>query len=74
MATVDALVQDGRFASRSEAVRTGLSLAIERARTTQIDRAFAEGLAARPETSGEVERVRRMAVASIEDEPWEPWW
>ncbi len=74
VAEVDALVEAGAFRSRSDAVRRGLVLAAEQARAAEIDRAFAEGFARWPDRPEEVAEAARLAVESIEAEPWEPWW
>lgn len=71
---VDALVADGRYPSRSSAVRAGLDLVLAQARDDAVEQAFAAGFARRPETDAELAEARRLAVEAIDDEPWEPWW
>lgn len=71
---VDRLVEEGRFESRSDAVRTGIGLVVREADRRRIDQAFAEGFRRAPESAGELADSRRLAIESIEDEPWEPWW
>ncbi len=71
---LDNLVASGRFESRSGAVRAGLRLVIRDAVREQIDRSFADGFRRMPETDDEIAEARRLAIESIEDEPWEPWW
>ena len=71
---IDQLVEQGHVASRSEAVRRGLAVLLERARSEQLDQAFRRGFRAQPQTDEEVEEAWRRGVASIEEEPWEPWW
>lgn len=71
---VDRLVADGTFSSRSEAVRAGLALVVDRAREHAVDSAFATGFAAQPDTSAELRTARQLATAAIDEEPWKPWW
>ena len=71
---VDALVADGRFASRSEAVRRGLDHVVAQARADRIDRAFADGFQRVPERPEELRDARRLAIEAIADEPWDTWW
>jgi len=71
---VDRLVADGRFPSRSGAVRAGLDMLVRQADRELIDRAFADGFRRRPEGSDELAEARRLAIEAIEDEPWERWW
>ncbi len=71
---LDALVTDGIFENRSQAVQQAIgSLSSAMARTA-VDRAFADGFARQPETGGELADATRLAIESIEDEPWERWW
>jgi len=39
-----------------------------------IDRTFAEGFTRHPGSDEDIRRTTRLAVESIEDEPWEKWW
>lgn len=71
---VDKLVADDTFASRSEAVRAGLALVVDRARANGIDTAFAAGFSSVPDTAAELATARQLATAAIDEEPWEPWW
>jgi len=74
VSAVDRLVEEGRFESRSDAVRTGIALVVRQADRERIDRGFADGFARAPESVGELADARRLAIEAIEDEPWEPWW
>lgn len=74
VAAMDELVKGGRFESRSQAIRAGLDLVVQRARREVIDRAFVHGFEAAPELSDELVDARRLAVDAIEAEPWERWW
>jgi hypothetical protein len=40
----------------------------------EIDRMYAEGYAAHPETAEELADAERLAIDSIDEEPWERWW
>ena len=71
---IDHLVTTGRFASRSDAVRRGLDHVVREANAERIDRAFADGFARFPEHPEELADAERLAIESIEDEPWEKWW
>ena len=71
---LDQLVHEGRFDSRSDAVRQGLERVVRDARADAIDRAFAEGFRRVPERPEELAEAERLALQSIADEPWEKWW
>ena len=71
---VDGLIGAGGFESRSHAVRTALQSLIRAERCKVIDEAFASGFAAHPETDEELADATRLAIESIDDEPWEKWW
>jgi Arc/MetJ-type ribon-helix-helix transcriptional regulator len=71
---IDRLVADGRFASRSDAVRRGLDRVVRDAHADRIDQAFADGFRRHPERPEELADAERLAIESIEDEPWERWW
>lgn len=74
LARVDQLVSEGLFPSRSAAVRRGLE-AILQARASQvIDRAYEEGYGKFPETDEEMREATRLAIESINEEPWQKWW
>jgi Arc/MetJ-type ribon-helix-helix transcriptional regulator len=74
VAAVDRLVDDDRFASRSEVVRAGLQRMVDDAAARTIDQAFADGVSAHPDTDDDVRRATALAIESIDDEPWEKWW
>jgi Arc/MetJ-type ribon-helix-helix transcriptional regulator len=71
---LDRLVADGSFASRSDAVRHAVEVLVRASERERIDRAFADGFARYPNTPAEMADATRLAVESIEDEPWERWW
>jgi len=71
---VDRLVAGDRFASRSEIVRAGLQLIVDHDAAQAIDRAFTEGFTRHPDSNEDMRRTTRLAIESIDDEPWEKWW
>ena len=71
---LDRLVGDGSFESRSHAVRYALEGLVRADRRRVIDEAFARGFADRPESDEELADATRLAIESIEEEPWEKWW
>lgn len=71
---LDRLVSEGAFTSRSDAVRHAVEVLVRAEERSRIDRAFAEGFARHPDTLAEIADATRLAVESIEDEPWERWW
>lgn len=74
VAAVDQLVEEGRIASRSEAVRLGLDHVVRTYADAAIDEGFARGFQRFPETATELADAERLARESISDEPWEKWW
>jgi len=74
LASVDDLVQRGRVKNRSAAVRAGLELLTRAEREAAIDRAFVDGAGKHPDSERDLADAQRLAIESIEDEPWEPWW
>ncbi len=74
VATIDDLVAQGRFDSRSAAVRAGLDMVTRHARDDAIDRAVTDGFRRFPESPQELRDAHRLAIDAIEEEPWEPWW
>lgn len=71
---IDRLVEEGVYANRSDAVRQALVELIRRRQRLVIDQRFAAGFAANPETDDELADATRLAIESIDDEPWERWW
>lgn len=74
VAMLDRLVADGSFASRSQAVRTAVEVLVCSEERRRIDDAFTRGFRSQPESDGEMAEATRLAIASIEAEPWERWW
>jgi Arc/MetJ-type ribon-helix-helix transcriptional regulator len=69
-AAVDQMVQEGLVESRSEAVRRGLEMLVDRHRRRQVAAAIVRGYQAQPQADDEAgwadEATRRM----IAEEPW----
>ena len=74
LAAIDRLVDNHRFASRSEIVRAGLQRVIADDASQAINHAFARGFAQHPDSDDDVRRATSLAIESIADEPWEKWW
>jgi len=55
-------------------VRAGLQRIVADDAAQTIDRAFAEGFTRHPDSDEDIRRTTRLAIESIEDEPWEKWW
>jgi Arc/MetJ-type ribon-helix-helix transcriptional regulator len=49
VAALDAIVAEGRFASRSDALRTGLAWVLHEEREREIDRAYRDGYGKQPQ-------------------------
>lgn len=74
VAKLDRLVADGAFSSRSQAVRGAVDALVRAQERRRTDAAYAEGFRRYPETDEEMAEARRRAIASVEEEPWQPWW
>ncbi len=72
--SIDRLIANGIYPNRSAAIRAGLKMVTEQARTQTIDAAFAQGFKHNPETEEELAEAYRSGIEAIEDEPWERWW
>ncbi len=71
---LDRLVARGDFANRSQAMREGLETIIAARDKEQLRERYREAFTRQPETAAELEESRRLAIESIEEEPWERWW
>ncbi len=71
---IDRLVEGGAFASRSQAIRSGLEAMVAGRHRLEIDRQFHDAAAGHPETREDIADATRLAVDAIRDEPWERWW
>jgi len=71
---VDRLVDRGAFENRSQAVRSGLEAMVAARRHEEVNRQYRDGYARFPEAREEMAEATRLAVESINEEPWDPWW
>jgi len=71
---LDRLVERGDFANRSQALREGLETILAARERERLRERYREALMRAPETPGELADASRLAVESIEEEPWERWW
>ena len=71
---LDELVAQGRFSSRSSAVRRGVELVVSGQRRDAIEEAYANGYRQLPESESELAEADRLARRVIDDEPWDKWW
>lgn len=69
-ASIDSLVDAGVFASRSEAVRAGLEVIIDRERRAAVGRAIADGYRRIPEDEDGLGWSDAATAAMIAEEPW----
>ncbi len=67
---VDHLIEEGVFSSRSEAVRVGLTVVIDRRRRAAVGRAIADGYRRVPQGADELGWSDAASVAMIDEEPW----
>lgn len=74
VAELDRLVAAGSFASRSQAIRSGLEAVVAGRHREEIDLRYREAMTRLPETDEEIAEATRLAIDSINDEPWERWW
>jgi len=68
--SVDALVTDGVFASRSDVVRTALDLLVERERRGAVGREIVSGYERVPQESDDLSWTLALGAAMIAQEPW----
>ena len=67
---IDALVDDGEFASRSDVVRAGILRLVDERRRRAIGDEIIAGYQRTPETDEELASAEANARAMIADEPW----
>lgn len=67
---IDELVADGVVASRSEAVRRGLQILIDRSRRRRTADAIVAGYQAKPQTEDEWGWADEATVRMISEQPW----
>jgi Arc/MetJ-type ribon-helix-helix transcriptional regulator len=68
--SVDGLVSGGSFTSRSDAVRAGLELVVERERRAAIGREIVAGYERVPQAGDDVAWAQALGSAMIAEEPW----
>ena len=67
---MDALVDEGRYESRSEIVRAAIGELLDRLRREAVGRQILDGYRRIPETERELAEARAATIALVEDEPW----
>jgi Arc/MetJ-type ribon-helix-helix transcriptional regulator len=70
MAAVDKLVQEGVFESRSDAVRAGLAVVVEKQRREATGNAIVDGYRRIPQQDDDLARSDAATAAMIAEEPW----
>jgi Arc/MetJ-type ribon-helix-helix transcriptional regulator len=70
VSSVDALVADGVFASRSDAVRSALELLVERERRAAVGRSIVSGYERVPQEADDLSWTEALGAAMIAQEPW----
>jgi Arc/MetJ-type ribon-helix-helix transcriptional regulator len=70
IARVDALVDEGTVASRSEAVRRGLEMLVDRERRHRVAEAIVGGYRALPQSQEELGWADAATRRMIAEEPW----
>ena len=68
--SLDALVSEGRFETKAEAVRAALQTLVEQERRRRVGELIADGYRRIPQDDDELETARSAAIRSIEEEPW----
>ena len=61
---IDRLVDDGAFATRSQAIRSGLEAMVSDRRRSEVDRRYRDAMSRFPETDEEMAEATRLAVES----------
>jgi Arc/MetJ-type ribon-helix-helix transcriptional regulator len=69
-ASIDELVKDGVVASRSDAVRRGLTVLIEQSRRARTAMDIVSGYRDQPQTDEELAWAEDAGVRMINEEPW----
>jgi Arc/MetJ-type ribon-helix-helix transcriptional regulator len=69
-AAIDDLVREGVFESRSDAVRAGLSVVIDRYRRVALGRAITNGYRRLPQNDDALAWSDAATAAMIAQEPW----
>jgi Arc/MetJ-type ribon-helix-helix transcriptional regulator len=69
-ASLEDLVETGRFETKADAVRTALEVLIDAERRRRIGQAIANGYRRVPQDDDEVHAATRAAIRSIHEETW----
>jgi Arc/MetJ-type ribon-helix-helix transcriptional regulator len=69
-AAIDDLVREGVFDSRSDAVRAGLAVVIDRQQRAAVGRAIADGYRRLPQVDDDLRWSDAASAAMIAEEPW----
>jgi Arc/MetJ-type ribon-helix-helix transcriptional regulator len=67
---IDRLIAQGVLASRSEAVRAGLSILVDQHRRRAVGARIVEGYERQPQTSEELAGLEQATAALVAEEPW----
>lgn len=67
---LQALVADGTFGSKADAIRSAIEALIDVERRRRVGEAIVEGYRRMPETPDELEEARLASIRSIEEESW----
>lgn len=70
LAEVDELVSEGVAATRSEAVRLGLEVLVERHRRQQVGQAIVDAYRRHPQDDEEIAGLDEATRALVGEEPW----
>lgn len=70
IASVDDLVREGLFSSRSEAVRSGLTAVVEQQRRRAVGQAIVDGYRRTPQTDADGLWSDAAGTVMIAEEPW----
>ncbi len=74
VAALDWVVVHLKLDSRAEGIRQAIALITRELKRAEIDRQYIEVYTNYPETEEEMAESIRLAIQSIEEEPWEKWW
>jgi Arc/MetJ-type ribon-helix-helix transcriptional regulator len=69
-ASLEELVETGRFETKADAVRAGLEALVDAERRRRIGEVIADGYRRIPQDDDEVAAATRAAIRSIHEEPW----
>lgn len=68
--SIDDLVSEGRFETNTEAIRSALQTLVDQERRRKVGQLIADGYRRVPQGEGGLEAAWRVAIRSIEEEPW----